>query len=61
MTPDHPIVSVPDATPAFTGPPDVKPELAPKVPEPFVLHMPVSIRSLSLVILAAFAGLFILH
>ena len=61
MTPDHPIVSVPDATPAFTGPPDVKPELAPKVTEPFVLHMPVSIRSLSLVILAAFAGLFILH
>ena len=39
----------------------MKPELAPKVTEPFVLHMPVSIRSLSLVILAAFAGLFILH
>ncbi len=37
------------------------PEPAPIAREPFLLHMPVSIRSLSLVILAGFAGLFVLH
>ena len=59
MTPDQPVapdtVSVPVATT------DLQPQPTPSAPEPFLLHMPVSIRSLSLVILATFAGLFVLH
>ena len=63
MTPDHPLASDSSAIPATatTEPSDLKPELQTKGVEPFLLHMPVSIRSLSLVILAGFAGLFVLH
>ena len=63
MTPDQPIASDPGTLAALapTEPPPLAPEPATKTPEPFLLHMPVSIRSLSLVILAGFASLFVLH
>ncbi len=59
MTLDQPVVSELASVSAPAS--DLPLEPAPSVPEPFVLHMPVSIRSLSLVILAGFAGLFVLH
>lgn len=65
MTPDHPVASDPgdhlDLGPAPAEPSGLTPEPQAKAPQPFLLHMPVSVRSLSLVILAGFAGLFVLH
>lgn len=54
MTPDHPASPVPVLVPAEPAP-------VPSRPKPFLLHMPVSIRSLSLVLLALFASLFVLQ
>jgi predicted PurR-regulated permease PerM len=59
MTPDQPIASNPESVPAAAS--NSNPRPVSSTPEPFLLHMPVSIRSLSLVLLAAFAGLFVLH
>ena len=68
MTSDQPDISGPG--PVVEAAPKLSPEPAhatpselpaPSAPEPFLLHMPVSIRSLSLVVLAVFAGLFVLH
>lgn len=63
MTPDHPVASDPGdhLGPAPAEPSGLTPEPQAKAPQPFLLHMPVSVRSLSLVILAGFAGLFVLH
>ena len=68
MTPDQPDISGPGPVVEAAPEPSPKPTAAtpselsaPSAPEPFLLHMPVSIRSLSLVILAVFAGLFVLH
>lgn len=58
MTPNPPTAC--DPSPVSDLPP-VPGVSEPLPPEPFVLHMPVSIRSLSLVVLAGFAGLFVLH
>ena len=69
MTPDPSVAT--DAIPGSTLSPvtdsvaaaiaKAQSEPAPGERQPFLLHMPVSIRSLSLVVLAAFAGLFVLH
>ena len=59
MTPDQPVAPDTESVPAATA--DLQPQPTPSAPEPFLLHMPVSIRSLSLVVLATFAGLFVLH
>ncbi len=59
MTSDHP--DIPNLASAPVVVTDLIPEPTSKVPEPFLLHMPVSIRSVSLVVLAGFAGLFMLH
>ena len=67
MTTDQPVISDPSAGPevapaaALSPSPELPPQPVPSAPEPFLLHMPVSIRSLSLVVLAGFAGLFVLH
>ena len=54
--PSHTLGSDEESTPA-----DAMPTLATKAPEPFLLHMPVSVRNLSLVVLAIFGGLFMLQ
>ena len=59
MTSDQPTASDPESVPIAAI--ALKPEPTPSPPEPFVLHMPVNIRSLSLVILAGFACVFVLH
>ncbi len=67
MTPNRPVASDPGTDPgndpamAADQPSDLKPEPSIKEPEPLLLQMPVSTRSLSLVVLAGFAGLFVLH
>ncbi len=60
MTPDLPIASDPGTVPPAEAS-DLKPEPEAKAPEPLLLHMPVSIRSLSLIILAGLACIFVLH
>ena len=61
MTPDPSIGNdpIPGAVAAATS--DLPTEPVSSSIQPFLLHMPVSIRSLSLVVIAAFAGLFVLH
>ena len=60
MTPDHPAAS--DEVPLVSSPESAATiAAASSEPLPQLLHMPVSIRSLSLVLLALFAGLFTLH
>ena len=61
MTPDPSIGNdpIPGAVAAATS--DLPTEPISSSIQPFLLHMPVSIRSLSLVVIAAFAGLFVLH
>jgi len=67
MTPNPPVAADPvtdlctDPAISPDQPSDLKPEPQAKASEPLLLQMPVSIRSLSLVILAGFAGLFVLH
>ncbi len=73
MTPDPTVAAdaIPSVIPAIVPSPapdsvavaaaKVQSEPAPGERQPFLLHMPVSIRSVSLVVLAAFAGLFVLH
>ena len=59
MTLDQPVDPETESVPVVTT--NLPTQPIPSAPEPFLLHMPVSIRSLSLVILATFAGLFVLH
>ncbi len=73
MTPDPTVAAdaIPSVIPAIVPSPapdsvaaaaaKAQSEPAPGERQPFLLHMPVSIRSVSLVVLAAFAGLFVLH
>ncbi len=73
MTPDPSVAAdaIPSVIPAIVPSPapdsvaaaaaKAQSEPAPGERQPFLLHMPVSIRSVSLVVLAAFAGLFVLH
>ena len=60
-TPEQNASSAPPASPASVEPvaaPDVQ---APRQREPIMLHMPVSVRNVSLVVLAVFASLFVLQ
>ena len=60
-TPEQNGSSAPPASPASVEPvatPDVQ---APRKREPIMLHMPVSVRNVSLVVLAVFASLFVLQ
>ncbi len=57
-TPEQPISPAPLATAELMTAPDV---VAPRQRQPIMLHMPVSVRNLSLVMLAVFASLFVLQ
>lgn len=66
MPPDHPASTgalslAPGPEPTSVAAASASASVATSVPAPQLLHMPVSIRSLSLVLLALFASLFVLH
>ena len=58
---ETPIVGLREQPPATTAAPDAAAGAIAKAREPFLLHMPVNVRNISLMILAFFGGLFVLQ